>query len=68
MKAKQIIYALLLIMTHSFFSCVASPFHVPDPEHPGYTHLSHMEAPDYHQPGADDPGTDHQHQIRYWTY
>ncbi|GGO70113.1 hypothetical protein [Bowmanella pacifica] len=63
MKAKHAIYALLLIVTHSFFSCVASPFHVPDPEHPGYSHLSHLEAPDYHQNNSDDSGPDHQHQL-----
>lgn len=59
MKAKQLTYALLLLI-HSFFSCDSAPFYPPDQEHASYSHLQHIEGLETEQHLASELDAEHE--------
>ncbi|OKY27367.1 hypothetical protein BI291_00640 [Thalassotalea sp. PP2-459] len=59
MKAKQLTYAILLLV-HSFFSCDSAPFYPPDQEHASYSHVQHVEGLDLHHKVTSEQDKEHE--------
>lgn len=50
--------ALILMLLHSFFSCEAAPFQIPDGKHPAFTHQNHFEVVDQHANDSSTPASE----------